>query len=57
MLDECADSEFAADNVPKQSGGARVWVSMCRSGFQDDEGGAAASRLARTQGRCSGGAL
>ena len=55
VLNECADREFAADNVQKQSGGARVWVHVCRSGFQDDEGGAAASRLARTQGRYSGG--
>lgn len=54
MLDECTDHEFASDNVPKQSGGARVRVHVCRSGFQDDEGGAAASCLACTWGPCSG---
>lgn len=54
MLDECTDHEFASDNVPKQSGGARVRVHACRSGLQDDEGGAAASRLACTRAPCSG---
>ena len=55
MLDERADREFAADNVLKQSGGACMWVHVRRSAFQDDECGAAASRLARTQGQPSGG--
>ena len=55
MLDERADREFAADNVLKQSGGACMWVHVRRSAFQDDECGAAASHLARTQGQPSGG--
>ena len=54
MLGECTDHEFASDNVPKQSRGARVRVHACRSGLQGDEGGAAAYRLACTRAPCSG---